>query len=319
MLNNFNKKFISFFSKEKFENIIDSLAITNFSISKGSYYLFWGIAAFTVIFIIWASLASVDQVVRATGTVVPTSKVHTIQSPKNGVLEEIKVKMSDNVEKGDALFLIDYKMAKNKFDIAKSTRDAQQRKVKLLENLVEKGAEAEMVLIDQRLRLYESERIFQNASQELKFSKIVSPVKGIISSVKARNIDQVIQSGEEIATIVPFGDILQVEASVNPKDIAYVIPGLKARLAFTAYDMSIYGQFDGIVTNVAPSTTKEADDQPSYYKTIIEIDTTNMERDKKISLQSGMMVDVSIIGEPRTVISYVINPITKLSKTALRD
>tara|TARA_B110000008_G_scaffold210682_1_gene209512 strand:- start:1726 stop:2685 length:960 start_codon:yes stop_codon:yes gene_type:complete len=319
MLNNFNKKFISFFSKKKFENIIDSLAITNFSISKGSYYLFWGIAAFTVIFIIWASLASVDQVVRATGTVVPTSKVHTIQSPKNGVLEEIKVKMSDNVEKGDSLFLIDYKMAKNKYDIAKSTRDAQQRKVRLLENLVEKGAEAEMVLIDQRLRLYESERIFQNASQELKFSKIVSPVKGIISSVKARNIDQVIKSGEEIATIVPFGDILQVEASVSPKDIAYVIPGLKARLAFTAYDMSIYGQFDGIVTNVAPSTTKEANDQPSFYKTIIEIDTTNMEKDKKISLQSGMMVDVSIIGEPRTVISYVINPITKLSKTALRD
>ena len=83
--------------------------------------------------------------------------------------------------------------------------------------------------------------------------------------------------------------------------------------------MSIYGQFDGIVTNVAPSTTKEANDQPSFYKTIIEIDTTNMEKDKKISLQSGMMVDVSIIGEPRTVISYVINPITKLSKTALRD
>jgi adhesin transport system membrane fusion protein len=83
--------------------------------------------------------------------------------------------------------------------------------------------------------------------------------------------------------------------------------------------MSIYGMFDGIVTNVAPSTTQDSADQPSYYKTIIEIDTTNMESKKKISLQSGMMVDVSIIGEPRTVISYIINPITKLSKTALRD
>jgi|TARA_B110000483_G_scaffold214044_1_gene263630 multidrug efflux pump subunit AcrA (membrane-fusion protein) len=319
MFKYFNKRLNNFFSKEKFEDLLDSLAITNFSVSKGSYYLFWGIAAFTICFVVWASFASVDQVVRATGTVVPTSKVHTIQSPKNGVLEDIKVKMSDNVEKGDILFLIDHEMAKNKYQIAKSTRDAQQRKVGLIENLVDKGAEAEMVLIDQRLRLYESERIFQNASQELKFSKIKSPVKGIISSVKARNVDQVIKSGEEIATILPFGDILQVEASVNTKDIAYVIPGLRARLAFTAYDMSIYGQFDGIVTIVAPSTTKDSNDQPSYYKTIIEINTTNMEREKKISLQSGMMVDVSIIGEPRTVISYVINPITKLSKTALRD
>ena len=40
---------------------------------------------------------------------------------------------------------------------------------------------------------------------------------------------------------------------------------------------------------------------------------------KKISLQSGMQADVSIIGEKRTILSYVINPISKLSKTALRD
>lgn len=319
MIKKIFKNIFSFFSKENFENSLESLTITNFSVNKGSYYLFWGIGAFTICFIIWASLASIDQVVRATGTVVPASKVHTIQSPKSGVIEEIKVKMSDSVEKGDTLFLIDYKMTKNQYDIAKFTRDAQERKVKLIENLVNKGAEAEIVLIDAKLRLYDAERIFQEASQALQFAKINSPVKGVISSVNARNIDQVIRTGDEIATIVPFGDILQVEASVNPKDIAYVIPGLKAKLAFSAYDMSIYGQFDGVVINVAPSTTQDAIDKPSYYKTIIEIDTVNMENKKKISLQSGMMVDVSIIGEPRTVISYIINPISKLSKTALRD
>ena len=319
MIKKFLENIKSFFSQERFESLLDSLAISNFNTNKGSYFLFWGIAAFTICFTVWASFASVDQVVRATGTVVPTSKVHTIQSPVSGVLEEIKVKMSDNAEKGDLLFLINYKMAKSKYDIAKSTKDAQERKVKLIEDLVKKGAEAEIVLIDQKLRLYEAEQIYQKAIQELGFSKIISPVKGVISSVNARNIDQVISAGEEIATIVPFGDILQVEASVNPKDIAYVIPGLSAKLAFTAYDMSIYGMFDGVVTNVAPSTTQDSADQPSYYKTIIEIDTTNMESKKKISLQSGMMVDVSIIGEPRTVISYIINPITKLSKTALRD
>ena len=318
LLNPF-KSLFNFLKQSSFEEIIDNLEITDFNENKGYYILFWGIASFTIVFLIWASLASVDQVVRASGDVVPTSKVHTVQSPANGILEEIHVKMSDEVEKGQLLFLINHKVAKKRYELVKSTRDALKRKVKLVEDLVDRGSEAEMVLIEERLKLYEAEKLFQNAELELKFSKIVSPVKGKISSVNAKNIDQVFASGEEIATIVPYDDLLQIECFVNPKDIAYVVPGLKAKLAFTAYDMSIYGQFDGIVKKVAPSTTQDAPDSPPYYKTIIEIDKNQLNNEKKISLQSGMTVDVSIIGESRTVLSYVINPITKLSKTALRD
>jgi hypothetical protein len=34
---------------------------------------------------------------------------------------------------------------------------------------------------------------------------------------------------------------------------------------------------------------------------------------------SGMTAQVSIIGDERTILSYLFNPITKLSKTALRE
>ena len=56
-----------------------------------------------------------------------------------------------------------------------------------------------------------------------------------------------------------------------------------------------------------------------YYPIIIEIDDSDIKNDSKIVLQSGLVSDVSIIGEERTVLSYLINPITKLSQTALRD
>ena len=39
----------SMFSKDKLEGIIESLAITNFSINKGSYFLFWFIAVFFIL------------------------------------------------------------------------------------------------------------------------------------------------------------------------------------------------------------------------------------------------------------------------------
>ena len=76
---------------------------------------------------------------------------------------------------------------------------------------------------------------------------------------------------------------------------------------------------DGIVTKVAPTTTKSEDGKLEFYETVIEIDLKQRKNEKKVSLQSGMQVDVSIIGQERTVLSYLINPIRKLSKTALRD
>ena len=313
------KSLKSFFKRDNLDNIAETLAITNFSINKGSYFLYWGIALFTIIFAIWASLSSVDQVVRATGTVVPTSKVHTIQSAANGIIEEINVKMSDTVEKGDILFLINYSIAKERYELAKSTRDALERKVNLIEELVNRGSEAEIRLIDEKLRFFEADKSYLQSKLELDLSQVIAPVSGVVSSVNATNVDQVVQASQEIATIVPSGDKLQIEANVLPQDIAYVIPGLKARLAFSAYDMAIYGQFEGEVTKVAPNTSQSREDQPVFYKTIIEIDKDELDKSGRISLQSGMMVDVSIIGEPRTVASYIINPITKLSKTALRD
>ena len=314
-----NLKNFNYFTRENLEIIADSLSITNFKENKSSYVLYWTIGSFTIVFSIWALFASVDQVVRATGVVAPTSKVHIIQTLNEGVIEKINVKMSDEVEKGQLLFHVNYEVSKNQFDLAKAVRDAQERKVKLIEDLVKKGSEAEMRLLDERLTLYNVEDNFQKAEQNLKFSKVLSPVKGVISGVDIINIDQVVAAGEQIASIVPYNDTLQVEALVNPKDIAYVIPGLKARLAFSAYDMAIFGQFEGKVIKVAPNTTKEAPDQPDMYKTIIEINLDSVKKEKKIVLQSGMIVDVSIIGQERTVASYIINPITKLSKTALRD
>ena len=309
----------SMFSRDKLEGLVESLAITNFSLNKGSYFLFWFIAAFFIIFLIWSSVASVDQVVRASGTVVPVSKVHTVQSRVNGVVEKINIKMSDEVEKGQILFLINHEMAKKNYDLAKATRDALERKVQLIEDLVNRGSEAEVRLIDERLRFYEAEKSFQSAKINYGFSKIISQVKGTISQVNVINVDQVVQNGEQIANIVPYDDKLQVLANVLPKDIAYVIPGLKSKLAFNAYDMAIFGQFDGIVKKVAPTTTRSDDGKLEYYEIIIEIDLNRQNNSKKVSLQSGMQVDVSIIGQERTILSYIINPISKLSKTALRD
>ena len=140
----------------------------------------------------------------------------------------------------------------------------------------------------------------------MEYSKVKSPITGYISKINVTNIEQIVDQGSLLSEVVPEDDILKIEAQVAPKDIAYVRKGQKAKIAFTAYDMAIYGQVEGNVTKIASNTSATEDGQ-TYYPAVIEIDNNELinERDKKIVLQSGMISDVSIIGEERTVISYL--------------
>ncbi|WP_404463168.1 HlyD family efflux transporter periplasmic adaptor subunit [Vreelandella aquamarina] len=56
-----------------------------------------------VIFVTWASLFRIDEVARATGEVIASSRVQIIQSVDGGVLEELLVKEGDRVEPGQLL------------------------------------------------------------------------------------------------------------------------------------------------------------------------------------------------------------------------
>ena len=95
-------------NRNKLESLIPYLIPEYWATNKKSFILFWLIGSFSVIFVIWASIAEVNQVVRAQGKVIPDSKVQLIQTGVNGPVEEIKIKLDDKVKAGDVLFLINY-------------------------------------------------------------------------------------------------------------------------------------------------------------------------------------------------------------------
>ncbi len=61
------------------------------------------IALFFVIFIIWANLATLDEVTRGDGKVIPSSEVQALQSLDAGIVDEFLIKEGDNVSKGQVL------------------------------------------------------------------------------------------------------------------------------------------------------------------------------------------------------------------------
>ena len=276
---------------------------------------FISIAFLTVI--IWGSLAKVNQVVRAQGEVIPSSKIQVLQSAFDGVVDNINADLGQVVKKGDVLFGIDHEQAKSDYEITLNEVETRERKVEILEKLVLSGSEAEVRLLDEKLSLGDAKKRYNAFKQKYEKSLIKAPVDGIINNVDVTTEGQVIRRGEQLAQMVADDDQLVIEVGIMTKDIASVNEGQKANIYFSAYDASVYGSYAGIVGKISPTTTQTSENTPPVY--IARITVINDERLKKISLQSGMQVEASILGEKRSVISYVFSPITKLSQKAFRE
>jgi HlyD family type I secretion membrane fusion protein len=73
------------------------------------------IGAFFLIAVIWASLTSIDEVVRAEGAVVPSDNIKVVQTRLPGSVVDIHVSLGDQVEEGDVLFNIEDEDVKANF------------------------------------------------------------------------------------------------------------------------------------------------------------------------------------------------------------
>jgi membrane fusion protein, adhesin transport system len=70
---------------------------------RGPSRIIWTIAAVAVVFVVWASFAWLDEIVRAQGQVVSSQRPQIIQNLEGGILAELDVAEGDLVEPGQVL------------------------------------------------------------------------------------------------------------------------------------------------------------------------------------------------------------------------
>ncbi|WP_136247865.1 HlyD family type I secretion periplasmic adaptor subunit [Halomonas borealis] len=77
------------------------------SLPRGTHAILWSCVATIVIFVAWASWATIGEVTRGDGKVVPLSRMQTIQSLEGGILESLLVQRGERVEAGQPLLRLD--------------------------------------------------------------------------------------------------------------------------------------------------------------------------------------------------------------------
>lgn len=71
--------------------------------TRGPSLLIWLIGLTVLLFILWAKFAAIDEIVRAKGSIVSSSRPQIIQNLEGGILAELLVGEGDAVEPGDVL------------------------------------------------------------------------------------------------------------------------------------------------------------------------------------------------------------------------
>jgi HlyD family type I secretion membrane fusion protein len=149
-------------------------------------------------------------------------------------------------------------------------------------------------------------------------SVITSPVDGIVNALNLMTIGGVVAPGFVVAEISPEKDFLIIEAKISPKNIGYITSGMQAKIRFSAFKSRTTPTFTGTVVSLAPDIVIDKNVDPrsgenSYYLSYIEIDMEEFNKDAKrlnLVLIPGMQAEVNIITGQRTLLRYLLDPIT---------
>lgn len=153
---------------------------------------------------------------------------------------------------------------------------------------------------------------------------IRSEFAGKVVGMNIASIGGVIKPGQILMEIVPDSDELIVEAVVSPKDIDVVRPGLDARVRLTAYSARNTPPVEGQVLHVSADRVVHGGDEQATqgYLVTIRFDADAVEKlttNHGVELYPGMLTEVLILGEERTLWDYLVSPIMVGLSKAMRE
>ena len=144
-------------------------------------------------------------------------------------------------------------------------------------------------------------------------------MNAVVNRLLVNTIGGVVQPGSPMVELVPVDDELVVEVEISPKDIAYVIPGQRASIKLTAFDFAKFGALDGNVTKISADSISKEDGSIWYLCQVsVPVDTMTT-LGKTIKIQTGMVAQVDIISGEKTVLQYLLQPVTKIANEAFRE
>ena len=234
---------------------------------------------------------------------------------ERGVIESNRLS-----EMQDEVIQIEASIGTAMSDIAQVKAAAGEARLNILKLKQEYSERANSELKTARSELAEINEKLTVAADRMRRTTILAPTTGKVQSLAVTTRGSVIRSGEILMEIVPSDETLLIDAKVAPVDVDNVRPGLETEVRFSAFKARlsklVLGEVLSISTDVV--TTKDTSEAP-YYLARIKVPDENLTDEIREGLTAGMPADVVILTGERTVLQYLLDPLSEAIFKSLRE
>jgi adhesin transport system membrane fusion protein len=162
-------------------------------------------------------------------------------------------------------------------------------------------------------------------SDVLAHTSITAPMAGVVKNLRLVTVGGVLRPGDELLQISPSEGELLLEVRINPADIGQLRLGQRAALRLDAFDYAIHGALEGELVYLSADTLSEpgpGGQSMSFYRAHVRVDEAARARNPKLAgvvLKAGMTATVDLLTGQRSVLAYLLKPISRAVGGALTE
>ena len=205
--------------------------------------------------------------------------------------------------------------------IARAQASVAEARANLSQATSDWRARASTELATTQAELAARRRALPALAERVQRTTLRAPLSGTVNRVLVTTRGSAIQPSQPLVEIVPSQESLLIEVRIRPQDIASVRMGQLARVAITAYDRAVYGTLEARVVAISPDAVSEERTGETYYVVRVRTDA-NALRDRQgrsFPIGPGMIAEADLLGDRRTVLQYILSPLSRLSERAFRE
>lgn len=169
-----------------------------------------------------------------------------------------------------------------------------------------------------------NEQLAQSRNDETKartragLMSLNSPVAGTVQQLAVHTLGGVVTTAQAVMEIVP-DDALEVEATIDNRDIGFVKVGQRAAVKVEAFPYTRYGLLEGEVVSVANDAAQDKK-QGLVFTARIRLKANRIRVDDRwIALTPGMVVTADIKTGKQTVAQYFLSPLVEGAQESLHE
>lgn len=160
---------------------------------------------------------------------------------------------------------------------------------------------------------------YSSFKADLERTDLKAPAAGQVVGLAVQTAGAVVQAGQKLMDIVPDGEALLLETHIAPHLIDHVHVGLQADVRFSAFAHSPQLVVQGQVESISRDVLVDQPGGVTYYLARVRVLPEGMKTLGSRQMQAGMPVEVIIRTGERSLLKYLLGPLTKRLAASMKE